>query len=108
MLVLFYYQLLALGSKRSQIRKTICIVLIKPFTFDESIQIAIEKQPIVSSLKWVTYRFIWLSSLYYFFYGGATIVMMLIFTIIAKISLPFYFFIFVFCGRVFASSQMNL
>ena len=26
----------------------------------------------------------------------------------AKISLPFYFFIFVFCGRAFASSQMNM
>ena len=48
---LFYFQSLALGSKRTQIRKTIFIVLITSFTTNEYIPIAIESQFIVWALK---------------------------------------------------------
>ena len=48
---IFYYQSLALGSERSQIRKTIYIVLITSLTVNEYTSIATEKLPIGLALK---------------------------------------------------------
>ena len=75
----FYYQSLAHGSERSQNQKTIFIVLIKSFTVNEYVLIAIEKQPIVLALQQAMYCCMYLGIRYAICYGIPIIVKMPIF-----------------------------